>query len=66
MWPLLLRVGEDRREIAQVQQGAAQHRLDEDMAHPVPAKARAPSTDVPYRLPLGAMVSARTSRMSRC
>src|SRR5215831_16254371 len=30
------------------------------------AEALAPSTDVPYRLPLGAMVSARTSRMSRC
>ena len=62
-------MGEDRPhpEIAQVQQGAAQRRLDEeDMAIPVPAKARAPSTDVPYRLPLGAMVSARTSRMSRC
>src|SRR5947209_5788933 len=98
-------MGEDRPhpEIAQVQQGAAQRRLDEeDMAHPGPgqgprqpfgavhrgcfahavssltadavpsvvfcmrAEALAPSTDVPYRLTLGAMVSARTSRMSRC
>ena len=30
------------------------------------AEVLAPPPDVPYRLPLGAMVSARTSRMSRC